>query len=161
MVRPRKPKSNADVKPPAGQRSFLESPLFATRLALDDARPATGPSPAPPAAPVKPPASAPAANEGHRERLRTRFLKTGPEGLPDYELLELLLFNAIVRRDTKALAKRQRREARVCSHPSARSLTQTCGGRLAVTCRSGGPSVGPLAKGCIDALDRFSAPPAP
>src|SRR5438093_8118015 len=31
--------------------------------------------------------------------------------------------------------------------PSARSLTQTCGGRPAVTCRSGGPSAGPSAKG--------------
>ncbi|MDZ4841807.1 MAG: DNA repair protein RadC [Hyphomicrobium aestuarii] len=45
-------------------------------------------------------------NAGHRQRLRQRFLKTGPEGLPDYELLELALFNAIPRRDTKDLAKR-------------------------------------------------------
>ena len=43
---------------------------------------------------------------GHRQRLRQRFLKTGPEGLPDYELLELVLFRAIPRRDTKDLAKR-------------------------------------------------------
>lgn len=42
---------------------------------------------------------------GHRRRLKTRFLKTGPEGLPDYELMELVLFNAIPRRDTKDLAK--------------------------------------------------------
>jgi len=45
-------------------------------------------------------------NAGHRQRLRQRFLKTGPEGLPDYELLELALFNAIPRRDTQDLAKR-------------------------------------------------------
>jgi DNA repair protein RadC len=42
---------------------------------------------------------------GHRERLRARFLKGGSEALPDYELLELALFAAIPRRDTKPLAK--------------------------------------------------------
>lgn len=43
---------------------------------------------------------------GHRERLRERFRKAGAEALPDYELLELVLFRAIPRRDTKDLAKR-------------------------------------------------------
>jgi DNA repair protein RadC len=43
---------------------------------------------------------------GHRARLRERFLKGGPEAFPDYELLELLLFQAMPRRDTKPLAKR-------------------------------------------------------
>lgn len=43
---------------------------------------------------------------GHRQRLRDRFRKGGAEALPDYELLELVLFRAIPRRDTKALAKR-------------------------------------------------------
>jgi DNA repair protein RadC len=42
---------------------------------------------------------------GHRERLRRRFLAGGSEGLPDYEVLELLLFRAIPRRDVKPLAK--------------------------------------------------------
>jgi DNA repair protein RadC len=42
---------------------------------------------------------------GHRERLRARFLKGGAEAVPDYELLELALFAAIPRRDTKPLAK--------------------------------------------------------
>jgi DNA repair protein RadC len=42
---------------------------------------------------------------GHRERLRTRFLKSGADAMPDYELLELTLFAAIPRRDTKPLAK--------------------------------------------------------
>ena len=42
---------------------------------------------------------------GHRERLRTRFLEAGPSSLPDYELLELLLFHSIDVRDTKPLAK--------------------------------------------------------
>lgn len=43
---------------------------------------------------------------GHRQRLRDRFLKGGADALPDYELLELVLFRAIPRRDTKDLAKR-------------------------------------------------------
>lgn len=41
---------------------------------------------------------------GHRDRLRERFL-TNPDGVPDYELLELLLFMAIPRRDVKPIAK--------------------------------------------------------
>ena len=41
---------------------------------------------------------------GHRDRLRQRFM-AGADGLPDYELLELLLFRAIPRRDVKDLAK--------------------------------------------------------
>ncbi|HKU54534.1 MAG TPA: DNA repair protein RadC [Rhizomicrobium sp.] len=43
--------------------------------------------------------------DGHRERLRARFLKGGAGAMPDYELLELTLFAAIPRRDTKPLAK--------------------------------------------------------
>ncbi len=42
---------------------------------------------------------------GHRDRLRERFLSAGPDALQDYELLELLLFQAIPRRDVKPLAK--------------------------------------------------------
>ena len=42
---------------------------------------------------------------GHRERLKTRFQDVGSEALVDYELLELLLFQALPRRDTKPLAK--------------------------------------------------------
>ena len=42
---------------------------------------------------------------GHRERLRERFVKGGPDALPDYELLELLLAMAIPRGDVKPTAK--------------------------------------------------------
>ncbi|MBO6905048.1 MAG: hypothetical protein JJ865_08850, partial [Parvibaculum sp.] len=41
---------------------------------------------------------------GHRERLRQRFLKA-PDALPDYEILELILFRSIPRKDVKPLAK--------------------------------------------------------
>jgi DNA repair protein RadC len=42
---------------------------------------------------------------GHRERLRKRFRDAGTDALPDYELLELILFRAMPRRDTKPSAK--------------------------------------------------------
>jgi DNA repair protein RadC len=42
---------------------------------------------------------------GHRDRLRQRFREGGRTALQDYELLELLLFHAIPRRDVKPLAK--------------------------------------------------------
>jgi DNA repair protein RadC len=38
---------------------------------------------------------------GHRQRLRERFLKGGWDAMPNYELLELVLFRALPRRDTK------------------------------------------------------------
>jgi DNA repair protein RadC len=58
-------------------------------------------------APFTPPRAPATENgsEGHRERLRARFLKGGPGAMPDYELLELTLFAALPRRDTKPLAK--------------------------------------------------------
>ena len=43
---------------------------------------------------------------GHRQRLRARFLKGGEEALPDYEMLELVLFLAQPRGDMKPAAKR-------------------------------------------------------
>ena len=42
---------------------------------------------------------------GHRERLKDRFASGGPDAMPDYELLEMVLFRAIRRADTKLLAK--------------------------------------------------------
>jgi DNA repair protein RadC len=42
---------------------------------------------------------------GHRDRLRERYVAGGGAALPDYELLELLLYMAIPRRDVKPLAK--------------------------------------------------------
>ena len=42
---------------------------------------------------------------GHRDRLRARFEENGAKALADYELLELILFRSIPRRDTKPIAK--------------------------------------------------------
>lgn len=41
----------------------------------------------------------------HRKRLRDRFMDGGALAMPDYELLELLLFRAIPRQDVKPLAR--------------------------------------------------------
>jgi DNA repair protein RadC len=48
---------------------------------------------------------APAHYLGHRERLRGRFRTAGSDAVSDYELLELVLFRALARRDVKPLAK--------------------------------------------------------
>jgi DNA repair protein RadC len=43
--------------------------------------------------------------EGHRTRMRTRLLGAGPDALADHEMLEMLLFLALPRRDTKPIAR--------------------------------------------------------
>ncbi len=43
---------------------------------------------------------------GHRDRLRTRFRDGGSQAVPDYELLEMILFRVFPRGDTKPVAKR-------------------------------------------------------
>ncbi|MFA8384924.1 MAG: DNA repair protein RadC [Pelagibaca sp.] len=65
-----------------------------------------------PASPAKPKPVAPAKPKqpsyigGHRKRLRARFLVGGAEPLPDYELLELVLFRCLRNGDVKPLANR-------------------------------------------------------
>lgn len=49
-------------------------------------------------------ATQPSYIRDHRTRLRARFLDGGAAAMPDYELLELVLFRAIPRRDVKPLA---------------------------------------------------------
>ncbi|MEX2520039.1 MAG: DNA repair protein RadC [Paracoccaceae bacterium] len=64
---------------------------------------------------------------GHRERLRQRFLASGPDSLPDYEILEMILFAAFRRIDTKPLAKNLLAEfgdlSTVLSAPAARLMS--------------------------------------
>lgn len=43
--------------------------------------------------------------EGHRARMRDRLLRAGPDALADHELLEMMLFLALPRRDTKPIAR--------------------------------------------------------
>ena len=67
---------------------------------------------------------------GHRQRLKQRFIDTGGDSLADYELLELVLFRSIPRRDTKPIAKALLEKfgsfAEVVAAPRAR-LTEVSG----------------------------------
>lgn len=56
-----------------------------------------------PTAPL-PGGKAPSYIADHRARLRARFMAGGADAVPEYELLELVLFRAIPRRDVKPLA---------------------------------------------------------
>ncbi|MDA3889786.1 MAG: DNA repair protein RadC [Allgaiera sp.] len=53
------------------------------------------------------PGKLPSYIKDHRARLRERFMVGGAAAVPDYELLELVLFRAIPRQDVKPLASRQ------------------------------------------------------
>lgn len=57
-----------------------------------------------PVAPL-PSGKLPSYIKDHRARLRDRFMSGGAGAIPDYELLELLLFRSIPRRDVKPLAR--------------------------------------------------------
>ncbi len=50
--------------------------------------------------------TAPSYLKDHRTRLRQRFMQGGADAMPDYELLELVLFRAIPRQDVKPVARR-------------------------------------------------------
>lgn len=79
-------------------RDLAESPLPLFQLAA-------GPDEAPGTA-LAPGARLPSYIRDHRARLRARFLSGGSAALPDYEVLELLLFRALPRQDVKPLAHR-------------------------------------------------------
>jgi DNA repair protein RadC len=53
----------------------------------------------------KPVAAEKSDRAGHRQRLRDRFMDGGADAMPDYELLEMVLFHALPMGDTKPLAK--------------------------------------------------------
>ncbi|UAX93966.1 DNA repair protein RadC [Ensifer adhaerens] len=78
---------DGDLAPSADERTFFP------QLQLDG-KPATKKAPEPEA-----------HYHGHRDRLRTRYREQGDAALADYEILELLLFRLIPRKDTKPIAK--------------------------------------------------------
>ena len=112
--------------------SFREAPL--PLFGGDEAEPV-----ALPAAPPKRGRAAepPSYIRDHRQRLRTRFLDGGAGALPDYEMLELVLFRAIPRQDVKPLARRLLDTFgdfnRVLSAPAAR-IAEVEGAGPAVIC---------------------------
>ena len=54
---------------------------------------------------LDPSPASPLSAEGHRARMRHRLLTTGPDSVADHELLEMVLFLALPRRDTKPIAR--------------------------------------------------------
>ena len=77
----------------SGRRSFSESPLpgFEPRVGAGS---------------VTPVPRVEDHRKAHRARLRQRFIEGGADAVPDYELLEMILYRALPRGDTKPLAKR-------------------------------------------------------
>ncbi len=65
-----------------------------------------------------------AHHSGHRDRLRERFVQSGADALQDYELLEIILFSAIPRRDVKPLAKQLLKEFGSLSGVMAASMIE-------------------------------------
>ena len=98
-------------------------PALVSRLVTTAASDWLAPMSAKPSDPKTEPAETPHYH-GHRERLRERFYSAGPDALSDYELLEMALFPALPRRDTKPLAKALLRKfgsfAEVVHAPEAR-----------------------------------------
>lgn len=82
----------ADLFEVVDERGFFSEPRQAVKKAKAE-----------PAAPS--PDGDMAHYHGHRERLRAKYRDNGDGALADYELLELLLFRLIPRRDTKPIAK--------------------------------------------------------
>lgn len=75
----------------------MTQPGFSESLSLfdaDDAPPVPLPS-----------GRMPSYISGHRKRLRDRFMQGGADAMPDYELLELVLFRSLPRQDVKPLAR--------------------------------------------------------
>jgi DNA repair protein RadC len=96
------PEAGGDAKPYRGRRERRGNQLReAGASAVAGGRPQP---PAEPAAPEDGEGETPHYH-GHRERLRSRLKDAGAGALADYELLELVLFRAIPRRDVKPLAK--------------------------------------------------------
>lgn len=84
---------NGDLFDATDERGFFAEPRSAVNKTSEH-----------PAAVAEPEAEI-AHYHGHRDRLRARYRDGGDTALADYELLELLLFRLIPRRDTKPIAK--------------------------------------------------------
>lgn len=99
---------NSPATPPAQTQDLLTE-LEALAASHGPAITPEGPPPGllpavppPAAASRRPPAT---SAEGHRARLRQRLLDAGPDAVADHELLEMVLFLALPRRDTKPVAR--------------------------------------------------------
>jgi DNA repair protein RadC len=80
----------------APNRTFSEGPLPLFDLDSDEAE----------VVPLDRSRDLPSYIKDHRKRLRERFMQGGAAAMPDYELLELVLFRSIPRQDVKPLARK-------------------------------------------------------
>ena len=62
-------------------------------------------------------------HDGHREKMRARFLTSGLDGFADHEALELLLYYAIPRQDTNPIAHALMERLRTCKRSRASERT--------------------------------------
>ena len=85
---------------------------------------------------------APPGADGHRARMRERLLKAGPDALADHEMLEMLLFLALPRRDTKAIARALLSRFRSFSRCHRSTARRPAGDRGAGGGRRGGIETG-------------------
>lgn len=88
---------------PTSSRSCTSRPAGRRSSGLAEGAALPGLFPAPPY-PGEPTEGAIGA-DGHRNRMRQRLLRTGPDSLADHEMLEMVLFLALPRRDTKPIAR--------------------------------------------------------
>jgi len=94
----------APPRPATSVPGFAETAARAAEFIADAQRsPARAPALPEPADQSVFPSEGP---HGHRERMRDRLLDRGADGLADYELIEMLLFFAQPKGDTKPVAKR-------------------------------------------------------
>jgi DNA repair protein RadC len=104
---PETPRAGALPAAAVPRRAFAEaparSPVPDARLSASTALQADRTAPLPPGE-VEPPFPS-TGPHGHRARMREKLLTRGPDALADYELLEMLLFYAMPKGDTKPLAK--------------------------------------------------------
>ena len=98
----------AAPRPPPGFRESASPVAFARAPSDETLSPERAPERAEAPLPARLPAELPFPStgpHGHRARMREKLLERGPEALADYELLEMLLFFAMPKGDTKPLAK--------------------------------------------------------
>jgi DNA repair protein RadC len=123
----RAPHPGRGLEEGSGRPVEFSRPLLAAFEGDPPAFPATHPASTEDARDVPFPSTGP---HGHRHRMRVKLLQRGPDALADYELLEMLLFFAMPKGDTKPLAKSLINSfgsfARVLSAPQ-RDLMQTRG----------------------------------
>ncbi|WP_455474860.1 RadC family protein [Bartonella sp. B30(2025)] len=101
-------------------------------------------------------------HQGHRERLRKRYLKTKGNGIEDYEYLELLLFRTIPRANTKPIAKNLIERFGsladvLCADIHRLQEVQGCGPATAIDLKIISDVVGRLARAELFKRDIFSS----